>query len=187
MAATLEGFTPEQIEAMAGEYHKLVSNPATRREVLAATKKLNPQRPIPELDVQAQLEAELRKRDERDAKREEERQAEQIEARVRESRRELKEQGYETKDIEAIEKLMTEKGIPSYATAAEFYSAQRKLAEPTPGDVVNERPGSGHRTYSLPTDPLTAMKGGKKALSAWGRDAAASAIDDLRAGRVKLH
>lgn len=183
---SLEGLTPEQIEEMASLYHGLVTNPETREPTLRSTKKLNPRMSIPELDVRTSVEAALKSRDEKIAEMEARELVREVEGRATRNRQSLRDKGYSTEDVAAIEKLMVDRQIPSYDTAAEFFAQQRQLAEPTPdsGRLDRERALS----YSLPQDPLAALKtGGKKALQAMGRNSAAAALAEIRTGQVKLH
>lgn len=177
---SLEDYSPEQIEQMAATYKAALDNPVTRDVMLRVTKKLNPSLSVPEIDIKDAtnnefkkindrsdaLEAQIRERDARD--------------RINAERSALRDGGMDNDDVAAIEKIMIDEHIPSYQTAAKYYKSQRQVAEPT------AQPQSGFSTYSLPTDPMTAMKGGKNALSKWARNSASDALNDLRAGRVKL-
>lgn len=182
MADSLEDFTQEQRDQMAATYKSLLDNPETREFALRATKKVNPNVVIPELDLkdaawrdkqaitarQDKLEQEIRERDARD--------------RINSERAALREQGFTADEVAAVEKIMVDEHIPSYATAARFYRNSQQVATPTPHNI-----NAGARSYSLPETALDALKKGKNGLKEFGRNAASEALDDLRSGRIKLH
>lgn len=180
-AKSLEGMTPEQIEAMAATYHTLLSNPETREMALRATKKVNPSLSVPEVELKDLAAKEFKTRDDQIAKLQADLLQRDVEQRTERARANLRESGFSKADVEAIEKLMVEKQIPSHDTAAEFYRGQQKIAEPAP-----HVPGPHPHTYTMPTDPLNALKGGKQALNKWGRETAAAALAEVRSGQVKL-
>lgn len=176
---SLEGYSPDEITAMATVYSQLSTNPQTRELILRAQKALNPKANIPEIDIADRIRAgdastqkelgemrqKLLERDARDQ--------------IRDERDTLAKAGYTADEITAVEKLMIDEKIPSYATAAKFYRASTTIAAPT--NTYTELTA----TNSLPTDALGAMKkpGGVKQ---WARNQASEAINDLRAGRIKL-
>lgn len=175
---SLENLSPEDL-GLLKVAKELANDPATRANYLRLVKHKYPNQPIPELDVEARMEkfaeaplkelAELKKSlIERDVR-------EKIES----ERRTLRDAGYSTEDVTAIEKLMTEKAIPSHATAAEHFRMTRQLATPTPSTL--ERTG----TNTLPIDREAVKKAG--GIRKWGREEAYRAADDLKSGRVKLH
>ncbi len=177
---SLEGLSPEQIEAAAAMYQSLVSNPATREMTLRATKTVNPSLSIPEVDLKDMAGKEFSKRDEKIAKLENELLKRDAEDRVNRARSSLITKGFKQEDVDAIEKIMVDKQIPNYDTAAEFYKNQQTVAEPTPSVPVRGQ------TFTMPADPLASMKGGRQGLSRWARDAGTAALDEIRNGRVKL-
>lgn len=179
--ASLEGLTPEQIEEAADMYRSLVTNPKTREATLRGSKVVNPNIATPELDLRDAALAEFKTRDEKIASLETKLLERDAEQRVKDQRQALREKGYSADDVAAIEKLMLDRKIPSYDTAAEFYAQAKKLAEPTP----NPGPNLAPRQFQMP-DMLQAQKGGRQSLNKAARDAAASALDDVRGGRVKL-
>lgn len=183
MPKPLEGFTEEQIAQMAEAYHSLISNPETRMPTLQSVKKVKPNVHIPELELRAELDRRDAAIQERIDKEVQERIARETETRIRDARTTLRDRGYSSEDVAAIEKIMTDKAIASYDVAAEFFDQQRKLAEPTPNMGSDTRGGS----FTMPTSPLEAMKNGRNGLRDWARGEGNAAIDDLRSGRVRLH
>lgn len=180
--ASLEDYTPEQIEQMAATYKSALENPATREVMLRATKHLNPSMSIPEIDLKDGVRKEFQKANERADALEQQIRERDARDRVNSERASLREAGHSKDDIAAIEKIMIDKHIPSYETAAEFYRGQQQIATPTP--QVQQH---GGQSYSLPTDPMAAMKGGKNALKKWATNSAAEALNDIRSGRVTLN
>lgn len=181
MDKSLEDRSPEEIERMAAMYQAILNNPETRELGLKATKIVNPKLAIPELDTRDAIAAAVKPLQDRLDEQMAEKIKKDAEDRVKAERAALREQGFSQADVEAIEKLMIDDKIASHASAAKHYKAQQQLAEPTPGtrqvDSLN---------YSLPPDPLKALKGGRKSLAAWARNAATEAVNDLHSGRVKL-
>lgn len=185
MADSLEDnvqeFTEAERDQMARTYTAMLRNPATRELALRATKANNPQASIPEIDLKDAARAEFKKRDDQMAEMTKQLLERDARDRIRDERDRLKEAGHSKEDIAAIEKLMTEKQIPSYETAAEYFRNQNRVAEPAP-----YQPGQA-LTYRMPeTELAAAAKSGKAGLSRLARESAASAMDDIRSGRIKL-
>lgn len=176
--ASLEDYSPDQLASMGRLYAQLVQNPATRLNTLRSTKTISPNTPIPELDVldqvakgmkpyideTAALKKNILERDVRDG----------IEAK----RRELYSKGHTKEQVEQIEKLMVERKIPDHDTAAEFFKLQSKAAEPT-------TPKYQYQPNTLPLDKEKAKAAG--GFKKFYQNDAHAAIDDIRAGRVKLN
>jgi hypothetical protein len=113
---------------------QLSENPETRKDFLRQVKKVKPEMPIPELEIEdytrnavdkandrvAQLEARLRDRDAMDE--------------LNSRRNKLKAKGLiDTDDqIEEVEKVMLEKGITNHEAAAEYWRWMQQSAAPTP-------------------------------------------------------
>lgn len=178
---SLEGFTPEEISQMASTYQAILKDPRTREFGLRATKALNPKASIPEIDLKDAARAEFKKVEERQAKLEDEIRLRDARDRVNEERGKLREAGFTKDEVSEIEKVMIDEKIPSYETAAKYFKGQRQIAQPTPHSPTPAV------TYSLPTDALAAAKGGKAGLSKFARETAAAALNDIQAGRIKLH
>ena len=134
---SLENYSPEAIEELAALSKRLSEDPATRKDFLRLTKRVHPDLPVPEIEMEeavnqrasaaeqrvAQLEAKLKQREVRDE--------------LNKRRNALKEKGYVQSDEEIleIEKLMTEKGIANHETAADYWQKSRESAVPTPNGV----------------------------------------------------
>ena len=130
---SLENLSLEARDELASLSQKLAENPQTRKEFLRLTKKVNPDLPIPELEIEdktnsaidqirsenAQLQAKLRERDA----------MEELERR----RQSLVKKGLATEDdIADVEKIMLEKKISDHETAAEYHRYMKEAAKPTP-------------------------------------------------------
>lgn len=184
MADSLEGYTPEEIAQMASTYKAILDNPETRSLGLRATQHLNPKAVIPELQLENRVGAALQKERERTDKLEQEVRERDARDRVMAERTSLREAGHSKADVDAIEALMIEEkkngNHLTYELAARYYKGQQQMAAPTPHNV------GPALTYSMPTDALASLKGGKAGLSKFARESAAQALDDLRSGRIKL-
>jgi hypothetical protein len=147
----------------------LAENPATRKEVLRLTKKVRPDVPIPELDIEEattnavsmanrrveELEAKLRDRDA----------LEELEKR----RAKVLKNGLASEaDIPEIEKVMLEKGITNHEAAAEYWQWMKQSAAPTPSGY-NPNTMSKFDLSKYWKNPVTGA-----------RDEAAKALAELR-------
>lgn len=172
--SSLEDLTPEARDELALLARKLADNPKTRNPYLKLVREINPEVPMPELDMEQRavqiesktreevesLKAELQKRD---AERELEKRRERVKAR-----------GHNPEDVE---KVMLERGITNHDTAAEFLEAQRRAAPPTPTTTFN---------------PSVMDEKAKTTLSAFwknpvqaGRNEAAKALTEIRMNNPK--
>ena len=132
--SSLEDLSSEQRDELALLARKLAENPKTRKQMLRLTKEVNPDMPIPELEIEDKTEEAMRKANER---------VEQMEAKLRERdamdelnkrRAKLKEKGLVDSDeqVEQVEKVMLEKGIADHEAAAEYWQYMQQAAKPTP-------------------------------------------------------
>lgn len=183
MADSLEDYTPEQIAQMASTYQAILNDPATREIGLRVTKKVNPKLSIPEIDLKDATHGALKERDSKIEALENQMRERDARDRIERERQALRSDGLTQDDVDAIEKIMMDEHIPSYQTAAKYYKAQRQVSVPTPETYR----GSGAGSYSLPEDPMKALKGGKNALRSYALNSASEALNDLRSGRIKLH
>ena len=167
---SLENVSYEARDELAALAQQLADNPATRKDFLRMTKKVKPDLPIPELDmedytynavnkseqrVQA-LEAKLRERDA----------VEELQKR----RQSLMKKGLiaSEDEVKDVEKIMLERGITSHETAAEYHQWMKQAAVPT---------SSGYNPS--PVKQFDLNKYWKNPVNA-ARDEAANALRDLR-------
>ena len=130
---SLENLDPSARDELAALAQQLAENPETRKEFLRMTKKVKPDLPIPELELEQTVNNAMSQADQR---------VQQLEAKLRERdametlekrRSALMEKGLiESKDdIKAVEKLMLERGITNHETAAEYHKWMKQAAVPT--------------------------------------------------------
>lgn len=166
---SLENYSPEAIQELAALSKRLAEDPATRKDYLKLAKKVMPDLPVPEIEMEEavnkrasaaeqrvqQLEAKLRQREVREE--------------LNKRRNALREKGYAQSDeeIQEIEKLMTEKGIANHETAADYWRYMRQSAVPTPG-------------YPQPVMSRMDVKGYMKNPVGAARENAAAALAELR-------
>ena len=131
---SLEDLSFEARDELAALAKQLAENPATRKDFLRMTKHVNPNMPIPELDIEdytnkqvnasnqkvEQLENKLRERDALD--------------KLKERRQSLLAEGLvaNESEIDEVEKVMLEKNISDHKTAAEYFAWMKQAAVPTP-------------------------------------------------------
>ena len=130
---SLENLDPSARDELAALAQQLAENPETRKDFLRMTKKVKPDIPIPELELEQTVNRAVSQADQR---------VQQLEAKLREKeamdtlekrRHALLEKGLiESKDdIKAVEKLMLERGITNHETAAEYHKWMKQAAVPT--------------------------------------------------------
>jgi Cft2 family RNA processing exonuclease len=167
---SLENSSLEAQAELAALAQSLAENHETRREFLRLTKKVKPDIPIPELDLEDTVNRATRSSEERvqqlEAKLKQKEAMEELERR----RRAIREKGLAQSedDVKSIEKLMLERGITSHETAAEYHNWMKQAAEPTP---------SAYKPNVMKNWDLNAYM--KNPVNA-ARDNAARALQDLR-------
>lgn len=131
---SLEDMSFEARDELAALAKTLAENPQTRKDFLRLTKTARPDVPIPELDIDESLTRVSSQAEERvsqlEAKLREKEALEELERR----RAKIRKAGLASsdEDIEAIEKVMIEKGITNHEAAAEYHQWMKQAAEPTP-------------------------------------------------------
>jgi len=166
---SLEDVSLEQRDELAQLMKELADNPATRKEVLRLTKKVRPSMNIPEIEMEDYTEKKISNAEER---------VMQLEAKLREKdavdelnkrRQSLVKKGLASEDqIDAIEKLMLEKGMTNHETAAEYFDWMQQAAVPTPSGY-NPNPLRGFDLSKFWKDPKMAA-----------RNSAAEALAEIR-------
>lgn len=174
---SLENFTPQERDELAALAQGLSRNPKTRDAYLRLIKQHAPDTPIPEIDVIERTRQMAKPLVDKVLAMEAKELEREVKGRIADKRNELRDDGYSKDEIEAIEKLMVERQIPNHKTAGEFFRMQRQSAQPTPS------------SYTMPRVPLPDKAKAKEAggYKRFFQQDAHAAIDDLRAGRVKLH
>ena len=167
---SLENLSEEARNELAALAQRLADNPETRKDFLRMTKKLNPDLPIPELEIADRTNhalEQMRKENEAIKAR---LQAKEAEEKLEKIRRNLVKNGHveSENDIDAVEKLMLEKKIADHETAAQYHQWMKQAAVPTP---------SGYNPSAVKQFDLN--KFWKNPANA-AREAAASALNEIR-------
>ena len=167
---SLENLSPESRDELAALAQTLAENPATRKEFLRMTKKVKPDLPIPELEIEESTTRAVSKAEERvqalEAKLREKEAIETLERR----RQDLMKKGLvnSEEDIQGVEKLMLEKGITNHETAAEYHQWMKQAAVPT-ASSYNPSPVKGFDLNKYWKNPAGAA-----------RNEAMNALNELR-------
>jgi hypothetical protein len=130
---SLENISLEARDELAALAQQLAENPSTRKEFLRMTKKVKPDLPIPELEIEESTHAAVSKAEQR---------VQQLEAKLREkdalAELDKRRQGLIKKgliasedEVKDVEKIMLERGITNHETAAEFHQWMKQAAVPT--------------------------------------------------------
>ena len=166
---SLEDISLEQRDELALLMKELAENPATRKEALRLTKKVRPNLPIPELELEDYTEKKVTQAEDRvaqlEAKLKEKESLEELQKR----RDRLVKKGLASEeDIEEIEKIMLEKKISDRETAAEYFDWMKQAAQPTPSGY-NPSPLKGFNLNEYWKNPVQGA-----------RNEAAKALAELR-------
>lgn len=130
---SLENLSLEARDELAALAQQLAENPDTRKDFLRMTKKVKPDLPIPELEIEQFTNNAVNKAEQR---------VQQLEAKLREKeavevlekrRQSLVKKGLiESEDeVKDVEKIMLERGITNHETAAEYHKWMKQAAVPT--------------------------------------------------------
>ena len=132
--ASLEDLSQDTRNELAALARELSDNPKTRKQVLALTREVKPDMPMPELDIDDRISAIQKSADERVAAIESKLSEKDMREELKRRRDALKASGKASsdEDIEAIEKVMLDRGIQSHETAAEYWDWMKQAAAPTP-------------------------------------------------------
>jgi hypothetical protein len=167
---SLENVSYEARDELAALAQQLADNPATRKDFLRMTKKVKPDLPIPELDMEDYTHNAVTKSEQRvqalEAKLRERDAVEELQKR----RQSLMKKGLiaSEDEVKDVEKIMLERGITNHETAAEFHQWMKQAAVPT---------SSGYNPSAVKQFDLN--KYWKNPVNA-ARDEAANALRDLR-------
>lgn len=173
---SLENISLEQRDELALLMKQLAENPETRKDALRLTKKLRPDLPMPELEIEDYTEKKVSQAQKR---------VEDLEAKLREKeiREELKDKRDalikkglidNESDIEEVEKVMLENKIADHETAAQYWQWMKQAAAPTPTGY-NPNPVAKFDLGKYYKNPQQAA-----------RDEAAKALSDLRNTRKPI-
>ena len=167
---SLENLSLEARDELAALAQTLAENPDTRKDFLRMTKKVKPDLPIPELDIEDYTHRAVSRSEDR---------VQALEAKLREKeaieelnnrRQSLMKKGLISNESEVgdVEKIMLERGITNHETAAEYHQWMKQAAVPT---------SSGYNPSAVKQFDLN--KYWKNPVSA-ARNEALNALNDLR-------
>ena len=166
---SLENLSVEAKEELAALAQTLAENPETRKDFLRMTKKIKPDLPIPELDIEDYTHRTVSKAEERvqalEAKLREKEAMEELQNR----RNSVVKKGLASEsELGDVEKIMLERGITNHETAAEYHQWMKQAAVPT---------STGYNPSAVKQFDLN--KYWKNPVSA-ARNEAQNALNDLR-------
>ena len=130
---SLENLSLEARDELAALAQTLAENPDTRKDFLRMTKKVKPDLPIPELDIEDYTHRAVSRSEDRvqalEAKLREKEAVEELQKR----RQSLMKKGLISNESEVgdVEKIMLERGITNHETAAEYHQWMKQAAVPT--------------------------------------------------------
>lgn len=167
---SLENLSLEAKDELAALAQTLAENPETRKDFLRMTKKVKPDLPIPELDIEDYTHRAVSQSEQRvqalEAKLREKEAIEELQSR----RNSLMKKGLISNESEVsdVEKIMLERGITNHETAAEYHQWMKQAAVPT---------STGYNPSAVKQFDLN--KYWKNPISA-ARNEAQNALNDLR-------
>ena len=130
---SLENLSLEARDELAALAQTLAENPETRKDFLRMTKRVKPDLPIPELDIEDYTHRAVSRSEDRvqalEAKLREKEAMEELQNR----RQSLMKKGLISNESEVgdVEKIMLERGITNHETAAEYHQWMKQAAVPT--------------------------------------------------------
>ena len=130
---SLENLSLEARDELAALAQTLAENPETRKDFLRMTKRVKPDLPIPELDIEDYTHRAVSRSEDRvqalEAKLREKEAIEELQKR----RQSLMKKGLISDESEVgdVEKIMLERGITNHETAAEYHQWMKQAAVPT--------------------------------------------------------
>jgi hypothetical protein len=129
---SLENYSPEAISELAALSKRLSEDPATRKDFLRLTKKVHPDLPVPEIEMEEATNARVSAAEKRVMELEAKLRQKEVKEELAKRRNSLKEAGLvqSESDIKEIEKIMTEKGIANHETAADYWKWMKESATP---------------------------------------------------------
>jgi hypothetical protein len=171
MARSLEDMTPAEREGALREseaLRKLMNHPEVGLEAKRLYKKITPDANFPELKQQEMLEAATKPLQDKLEKMEREDLERRVAANRERNHKLCSDAGFKPDDVE---KVMADEHIADYGTAVRYLKGQNALAPATPASITPMR---------MPDN----MGDIRKNPTAWARDQAHKAMDEIRAGRI---
>jgi len=131
---SLENYSNEQLQELALLTKTLAEDKNTRKEFLRLTKKIRPDLPIPELEVEETSAQYMAAADAKIAAMEARLAEKEAREELNNRRNKIKNTGKakSDEDVAEIEKVMLEKKIADHETAADYWQWMKQAAAPTP-------------------------------------------------------
>jgi len=160
----------EAREELATLAERLANDPATRKDFLRMTKKVRPDLPIPELDIDDRTSYMLQQSENRVAGLEAKLAERDAIGELEKRRQSLVTKGLakDDKEVHEIERVMLDKKIHDHETAAEYHQYMKEQAKPTP---------TGYNPNPMKAFDLSAFR--KNPVNA-AREVAAQALQEIR-------
>lgn len=171
--ASLEGLSADEISRLASISQQVLGNPATRTEALRLLRKVNPNVPLPELDLDERFAAQDKQRKDELAALEA-KNTERDLAYARDRRKlSMMEAGTvkNTAEFEAVEKFAIDNKIGDYDKAAHFFQMSQQVATPTPGTIT---------PMKLPINFEEIGKNPRQ----WAREEGVKVLNEVRSGKA---
>jgi len=172
---SLENLSFDERDSLAELSKKLADNPKTRKAFLRLTKEINPDLPIPEIEIEENTNsAILKMQAENDSLRNKFREREALDD-LQKRRNNLMKKGLAKSDddVAAIEKVMLEEGITNHEAAARHWAWMQQAAAPTPSQFhTNVAKNQGWDLSRFSKNPIGTA-----------RDVAHEALAELRKNR----
>ena len=167
---SLENLSEEAQKELAALAQRLADNPKTRKDFLRLTKQVNPDLPIPELEIEEKTNSAIDLMRQENEAIKAKLQAKEAQEMLDKRRQALVKKGLvdNEDEIDAVEKLMLEKKIADHETAAQYHQWMKQAAVPTP---------SGYQPSAVKQFDLN--KFWKNPASA-ARDEAVKALNEVR-------
>ena len=163
---SLENLGLAEVESLATLSKTLADNPATRKQFLQLIKTASPSTSIPEIDMEYRMSETTRPLLDKIDSLETQLKKNEFDKLREKSHERLEGMGISKNEITDVEKLMLEKQIGNYDTAAEFYLNSKQSAMPTPN------------AFSTPmTVPTIKDMGGD--INKWARNEASLSLQDI--------
>lgn len=167
MANDYENLSLEDQQALGQTMHRLLSNPDLRKSTLGLLKKADPSVSLPEVELDERFEALRNAQEEKISSLENQLKQKDLAEQRNKQFAALRERGL---DPTEVEKVMIDKRIGDYDTAARFMQMERQTATPTPASIT---------PISLPDDAKNIMRNPRQ----WATNEASKAISELMTRR----
>lgn len=168
MANDYENLSLEDQQALGQTMHRLLSNPELRKTTLGLLKQADPSVSLPEVELDQRFDAFAAAQQKRIDELEAQAQQRQLADARQKQLDALRAQGL---DPAEVERVMVDKRIADYDTAATYLRMERQTAAPTPASIT---------PIALPEDAKNIVKNPR----AWANNEAHKALSEMMAKRA---